>query len=130
MLAAPWAVLAARTRLFPPVPQLRLRAEPMCSVRVVQWLLTLVIKTAFSVVHSWAFFFSPSPPLFPHLEPGLGPSVVPLGLFAELCQCCITMMGSFGQGKGSRNCRSVEGLDPENGTSSQDMVSPVPRRGG
>lgn len=52
VLAAPWAVLAARTRLFPPVPQLRLRAESMCSVRVVQWLLTLLIKTVFSVVHS------------------------------------------------------------------------------
>lgn len=52
VLAAPWAVLAARTQLFPPVPQLRLRAEPMCSVRVVQWLLTLLIKTVFPVVHS------------------------------------------------------------------------------
>lgn len=45
----------------PPVLWLRLRAEPMCSVRVMWWLFTLLIKTVFSVVHSWAFFFFPSP---------------------------------------------------------------------
>lgn len=81
---------AARTWLFPPVPRLRLRAEPMCSVRVMQWLLTLLIKTVFSMVHSWAFFFFP-PFIHPHLEPGLSPFVVPLALFAELCVSTVSL---------------------------------------